>query len=172
MTKSFFEAFEVQTEKISKYMASLAGLSAFLMMLVVITDVTLVALNIGSLSIAVGLVEMLMIISIFGALAYADVMDRHVVANIVVDRLPYRWRVISGIINNMVSLGICFFISWQMFLYAWEMTCIRKTCLSSDFPYYPFTWVAVVGFFLLDFRYAIRLIHNFGRLSKRRIYGA
>jgi TRAP-type C4-dicarboxylate transport system permease small subunit len=171
MAKSFLETFEVKTEIISKYMASLAGLSAFAMMIVVITDVALVALNIGSLSIAVSLVEMLMIISIFGAMAYADVLDRHVVANIVVDRLPYGLRVISGIFSNMVSLGICFFISWQLLIYAWEMTSIRKTCLSSDFPYYPFTWVAVLGFLLLDLRYVIRVIRNFGRLSTRRMYG-
>lgn len=158
MAKGFFENLEVQTGKLSRYLAILAGLSAFAMMLVVVTDVTLVAFKIGSLRIAVGLVEMLMILSIFGALAYADVLNRHVVANIVVDRLPARWQAVSGVFSNLVSLAVCLVFTWQIFLYAWEMTGIRKTCLSSDLPYYPFTWAAVAGFLLLDLRYLIRLV--------------
>jgi TRAP-type C4-dicarboxylate transport system permease small subunit len=166
MPKTLFENFETWTGKISKYLAMLAGLSAFAMMLVVVTDVTLLALNIGSLSIAVGLVEMLMIISIFGALAYTDVLDRHVMADIVVDRLPHCLQVASGIFSNLISLIMCFFLTWQILIYSWEMTGIRKTCLSSDLPYYPFTWVAVVGIVLLDARYAIRIIHNLRKLNK------
>jgi len=166
MSRGFFENLEAWTEKISKYLAMLAGLSAFAMMLIVVADVSLVALHIGSLSIAVGLVEMLMIVSVFGALAYADVLDRHVVANIVTDRLPYCWRTGVGIFGNLLSLGMCFFLTWQIFTYAWEMTAIRKTCLSSDLPYYPFTWVAVAGFLLIDVRYVIRTINNLKKVGK------
>ena len=161
MTDNLLGKVEAQHRKICQYLAMAAGLAAFVMMLVVVSDITLVALHIGSLSIAVGLVEMLMIVAIFGALAYADVLDRHVVATMIVDRLPGRWQAVFTILSNMVSLGMCFFLTWQILVYAVDMTGIKKTCLSSDLPYYPFTWVAVAGFMLLDIRYAIRIIPCF-----------
>lgn len=166
MPNRFVQKFEIQLCNVSHYLAMAAGMSAFVMMLVVVSDVTLVALNIGSLSIAVGLVEMLMIVAVFGALAYADVLDRHVVATMLVSRLPKRWQAAFNIFSNMISLLMCFFFTWQILVYAVDMTGIKKTCLSSDLPYYPFTWVAVVGFLLLDIRFAIRIVHGIEQLGK------
>lgn len=153
------ERIETQTNKLSMYLAVIAGLAAFTMMLVVATDVTLLGLQIGSLSIAVGLVEMLMIVAVFGAIAYTDVLDRHVVANMLTARLPTRIQAAVGVFSNAVSLAICTIFTWQVLVYAIDMTRIQKTCLSSNLPYYPFTWFAVAGFLLLDLRFAIRLVH-------------
>jgi len=79
MLKFIFKTIDVQSQKLGKLLAVLAGVAVFLMMLVVVADFTLVGLKFGSLSISVGLVEMLMIVAIFGAIAYADVLDRHVI---------------------------------------------------------------------------------------------
>jgi len=168
MLKFIFKAIDIQSQRLSKLMASLAGVAVFLMMLVVVADITLVGLKVGSLSISVGLVEMLMIVAIFGAIAYADVLDRHVIATMVVSRFSKRWQAISGIFSNAVSLGICFFFTWQIFAYAVDMTSLKKTCLSSDLPYYPFTWFAVAGFFLLSVRYLVRIVNGFNSLLFRR----
>jgi len=161
MLKFIFKTIDVQSQKLGKLLAVLAGVAVFLMMLVVVADFTLVGLKFGSLSISVGLVEMLMIVAIFGAIAYADVLDRHVIATMVISRFSKKWQAISGIFSNAVSLVACFFFTWQIFAYAVDMTSLKKTCLSSDLPYYPFTWFAVAGFFLLGVRYLIRIVNCF-----------
>jgi TRAP-type C4-dicarboxylate transport system permease small subunit len=161
-----FDLIESQSNRIGKYLAIIAGLATFFMMIVVAADVGLMALKLGSLSIAVGLVEMLMIVTVFGAIAYTDVLDRHVIANMVTSRFSERWQALTGIFSNTVSLAICIIFTWQVFVYAVDMTRIQKTCLSSSLLYYPFTWFAVAGFFLLDIRFVIRIARCIESVAK------
>jgi C4-dicarboxylate transporter, DctQ subunit len=155
-----FDYLESIINNICKYLAIIAGLSTFFMMMVASADVIMVAFRVGSLSIAVGLVEMLMIVTVFGAIAYADVLDRHVTATMVISRFGIKWQSLINIFNNFVSLVICIIFAWQILIYALDMTYMKKTCLSSSLLYYPFTWFAVIGFFLLTLRYIIRIVQN------------
>jgi hypothetical protein len=67
---------------------------------------------------------------------------------------------VISVFNNLVSLLICIVLGWQIFIYSLDMTLMKKTCLSSSLLYYPFTWFAVLGFILLNLRFAIRLVQS------------
>jgi TRAP-type C4-dicarboxylate transport system permease small subunit len=130
--------------------------------------VFMLATRLGSLEVAVELVEMLMIVVVFGAFAYADILDRHVTATMVVSRFSPKRRALCDSFSYGVGLFICLVFTWQLILYAQRMTAIRKSCLSSDLPYYPFTWFAVIGFILLDVRYLIRIVANIYKVFTQR----
>lgn len=148
------------SKRVSEVFADLAGWAVFVMMGVVVIDIFMVATRLGSFVMTLELVEMLMIIIVFGAFAYTDILEKHVAATMVVVRLPSKWRAVCDFISYSIALFICIIFTWQLILYAERMTAIRKTCLSSDLPYYPFTWFAVAGFILLDVRYVIRFVTN------------
>ena len=155
-------------KKISELLATLAGWVVFIMMCVVVIDIVMIATRLGSLQVTLELVEMLMIVIVFGSLAYADVLDKHVAATIVVSRFSKPWRAVFNAFSYSISLLICLVFTWQIILYAQHMTAIRKTCMSSDLPYYPFTWFAVIGFILLDMRYLIRIVTNIHNVFGKR----
>jgi len=158
MTSSIFSRFIIYGQRAAKALATLAGFGVFVMMMITVTDVFLIATRIGTVGIAVESIEMLMIVVVFGSFAYADVLDKHVSATMIVDRLPPRARALCDMFGYSLSLGICVIFTWQMFGYAYHATAIRKTCLSSELPYYPFTWFAVAGFILFDLQYAKRFV--------------
>jgi TRAP-type C4-dicarboxylate transport system permease small subunit len=158
MASSIFSRFVLYEQKAAEALATLAGFGVFVMMMITVTDVFLIATRLGTVGIAVESIEMLMIVVVFGSFAYADVLDKHVNATMIVDRLPPRARVLFDLFGYCLSLCICVILTWQMFGYAHHATAIRKTCLSSELPYYPFTWFAVAGFFLFDLQYAKRIL--------------
>lgn len=168
MSKAIAEIVNSYIRKISELLATLAGWAVFIMMGVVVVDVVMLATRLGSLQVAVELVEMLMIVIVFGAFAYADILEKHVRATMLVSRLSTRWKAVSDAFSYSVSLFICLVFTWQIILYAQRMTVIRKSCLSSDLPYYPFTWFAVIGFILLDMRYLIRIVTNIYKVFTER----
>jgi len=168
MLKAVAETVNSSIKKISELLATLAGWAVFIMMCVVVVDIVMLATRLGSLQVAVELVEMLMIVVVFGAFAYADILEKHVAATMLVSRLSTRWRAVSDAFSYSISLLICLVFTWQIILYAQRMTAIRKSCLSSDLPYYPFTWFAVVGFILLDMRYLIRTVTNIYNVFTKR----
>ena len=151
---------EAYIGKVSELLAALAGWAVFVMMGIVVADIFMVATRLGSFVVKVELVEMLMIIIVFGAFAYADILEKHVTATMFIARLSSKWRALCDAFSYSIGLFICLIFTWQIFLYAQRMTAIKKTCLSSDLPYYPFTWFAVAGFILMDVRYIIRVTKN------------
>jgi TRAP-type C4-dicarboxylate transport system permease small subunit len=160
MTSPVFSRFITYEQKAAETLATLAGFGVFVMMMVTVTDVFLIATRLGTVGIALESIEMLMIVVVFGSFAYADVLDKHVSATMLVDRFPPRVRALCDVFGYGLSLGICVILTWQMFGYAYHATAIRKTCLSSELPYYPFTWFAVAGFLLFDLRYAKRIVEG------------
>jgi len=168
MQNAIAETVNSSIKKISELLATLAGWAVFIMMCVVVIDVVMLATRLGSLQVAVELVEMLMIVIVFGAFSYADILEKHVTATMIVSRLSKRWRSVFDAFSYSISLLICLVFTWQIILYAQRMTAIRKSCLSSDLPYYPFTWFAVVGFILLDMRYLIRVVTNIYNVFTKR----
>jgi len=168
MLKAILEKLNFFIKKISEFFAILAGWAVFIMMFVVVVDVFMLATHIGSLQVAVELVEMLMIVIVFGAFAYTDILDKHVTATMFVSRLSAKWRAYADSFSYAISLLVCLIFTWQVTLYAQRMTAIKKSCLSSDLPYYPFAWVAVAGFILLDIRYIIRTVTSIYKVFNKR----
>ncbi len=163
-----FLRFERSESWLSEMLALIAGLAVLVMMMITVVDVILINTEIGTVGIAVELIEMLMIVVVFGALAYTDLLNKHANATLLVDHLHPRTRAILGVFGYSLSLAICLVLTWQLAGYAAQMTSIRKSCLSSEFPYYPFTWFAVVGFVLFDFRYLRRLLSSVEAWRKGR----
>ena len=156
------------SEKSSRFLANLSGWAVFIMMCVVVADILMVSTRFGSIAVKVELVQMMMIVAVFGGLAFSDVLGKHAVATIFTDRLPPKWKAVCNVISYGMATFICVIFTWQVILYAQHMTEIKKNCLSSDLPYYPFTWFSVIGFILLDARYVVRLGMSFREVFKKR----
>lgn len=150
---------------LTELIAILAGCLILVMMVVIVVNVILVSSRIGSLGIATELVQIMMIIVAFGGFAYTEVMERHIAVPIFITRLPQKWRLLFEVFSYSICLFMCVVITSQLFLYAQDMTAVRKGAFGSDFPYYPFTWFAVAGFLLLDIQYLSKLIKNIFQLK-------
>jgi len=166
MRTSFFSRFVNYEHRVADALATVAGFAVFLMMMVTVINVFLIFTRLGAVDMAVELVEMLMIVVMFGSFAYADVLDKHVRATMLVDRFSPRLKSLCNVFGYSLSLGICLILTWQLYEYAYRATAIHKTCLSSQLPYYPFTWFALAGFAVFDLRYATRLLESLGTWRK------
>ena len=86
MQNAIVETVNSSIKKISEFLATLAGWAVFIMMCVVVIDVVILTTRLGSLQVTVELIEMLMIVIVFGSFSYADILDKHVAATMVVSR--------------------------------------------------------------------------------------
>ena len=166
MEKGITGKIESYSRKINDVVATAAGFTVFIMIGVVVGNVILIATRVASIDITEELIEMLMILVAFGGFAYADILNKHITATIVVDRFSPKLRAITDTFSYSVCLFICLVFSWQLLLYAHKMTAIRRECFGSGFPFYPFTWFAVIGFFLLDMQYLMRIIASISKILK------
>ena len=111
-------------------------------------------------------VEVMMVLLIFFALAYAAARGGNIAVTLVISRLPQRARVVFGIITCFLSVGVVGLISWRsirggirMMLYWGEETAVW------GIPIFPFRFALAFGITLL----CLKLIADFVRSLSREV---
>lgn len=146
----------------SVLMGTISGIGIFVMMVVVVLDGSMRLFS-SSIGITVELTSSMMVLVVFGALAYTEIEDKHVRATVMLHFFSDKINDILRICGYFISILVSSIFTWEMFSYTLHATKIKKTALSSSLPFYPFCWVAVVGIVLLLIVYIYKLILCFSK---------
>ena len=116
---------------------------------------------------ALEIIEFLMVIVVFSAMAYTGLLRGHIVIQILSSRLPERPRVILDSIADLISIGFCCLIIWQGIAQA-QMTRLRNDISGVlSIPVSPFYYVLVLGIALMCLVFLANLLDSVGRWVKK-----
>ena len=155
--------FDQGLEWVSRLAAVLGA--AVLVLISLIVTVSVVARDVF----AVGLLDavtpgrMAVTLAVFLGIAWALRQGKHVTVDLVIDRLPYRWRHGIGAFTMSVALvAICLLIwqTWEFAFAAWRMD--EKIIGDILWPAFPFQAVIPGGLALLALEMLRKIIHSIG----------
>jgi TRAP-type C4-dicarboxylate transport system permease small subunit len=113
------------------------------------------------------IVEFLMVMVVFSAMAYTGLLRGHIVIQILSSRLPERPRAILDSIADLISIGFCCLVIWQGIAQA------QITRLQNDIsgvlgiPVSPFYYVLVLGMALTGLVFLANFLESVGRWAKK-----
>lgn len=117
---------------------------------------------IGALEIS----ELMLIIAVFGSMAYCQLHRNHVSIDMVVSRFSQRKRYVINSIMYLGFLVFCTLMSWRLFDYGISEIGGRATT-ALQLPVYPFLFVAGAGAALISLNILMSLLEYIaGALSK------
>jgi TRAP-type C4-dicarboxylate transport system permease small subunit len=113
------------------------------------------------------IVEFLMVMVVFSAIAYTGLLKGHIVIQIFSSRLPERARAILDSIADLISIGFCCLIIWQGIAQA-QMTRLRNDISGVlSIPVFPFYYVVVLGMVLMGLVFLANFLESVGRWVKK-----
>jgi TRAP-type transport system small permease protein len=133
------------------------------MVLLTVADVLLRFLLDRPLRGAFEIVEFLMVMVVFSAIAYTGWLKGHIVIQIFSSRLPERVRAILDSIADLISIGFCCLLIWQGMAQA-QITRLRNDISGVlSIPVFPFYYVVVLGMVLMGLVLLANLIESVRR---------
>ena len=142
----------------------LALLVLFLMMLMVAVDVLGRYIFNSPFTGTFDSIEMMMVVVVFGSLAYCTLAEGHVRVDVILGRLPKRTKAILNAITFLTSVFIVALITWRLGDRAWSILkdLPGPTTLTLQIPHWPLIILATIGCFL----FCLELIIYFLRYVK------
>ena len=128
-----------------------------MMMFLVAVDVTLRYCFSSPIAGSVELVELMMVVVVFLAVAYTASRKGHVAIELIVSRFPKRVQAIIDIFTYFLSLGLVALIIWRSVVRANYVWLESHTSAVLSIPIYPFVFIIALGCALL----AVVLLANF-----------
>jgi TRAP-type C4-dicarboxylate transport system permease small subunit len=151
---------------ISHTLAYLGAVALFVMMLLTTADVTGRYLFNQPILGAFELTEFLVLILIFSFLAHTQAEKTHVSVDLLLRRLPRKWRRAIGVFNHAVSLALMALLVWMTALRALELKTYVEASSNLGIPKYPFAFFVVIGCGVLCIEYLRDLI-RLGQVRKK-----
>lgn len=111
----------------------------------------------------VEIVEFMMVVVVFGAIAYTAVKKGHISIDVVVSRFSPRTQAIIESIVTFVSLGLGVVISWHTVLRGISQWRAGQETVITQLPIHPFIWVAAFGFGLFSLVLMVKLVKSLNR---------
>lgn len=112
------------------------------------------------------MIELMIVVTVAFALAYAGLRQGHVTVNIIVSRFPQRFQGIVAGFTCLISLGIWGLMAWVAYDIAVEKGILEVT----DYflvPYIPFRFIFALGLLLLSLVFLIDMYKAMKRGLKR-----
>ena len=130
----------------------------FLLMLLTVTDVVLRKLFskgvLGTLEIS----EFMMVAIVFFSLAEGELKDRNVNVDLVIQKLPWKSRVIIDAIVKILGFVLYCFITVAVFFYAQSMKSSGEVSMDLWLPKYPIIYIVAATLILFSVVLFLRLI--------------
>jgi TRAP-type transport system small permease protein len=152
---------------LSNKLSYLGAIALFAMMLLTAADVSGRYIFNKPILGAFELTEFLVLILIFSFLAHAQAEKTHVSVDLLVGRLPKKWRTALGIFNHTVCLLLMGLFVWMTTIRAMELKEYAEASSNLGIPKFPFAYFVVIGFAILGLEY----IRNLIRMVKPRKKG-
>ena len=138
-----------------------------LMVLLTVADVLLRLVLDRPIRGALEIVEFLMVMVVFFAMAYTGLLKGHIVIQVLPSRLPERLRAILDSIADLISIGFGCLVIWQGIAQA-HITQLRNDISGVlSIPVFPFYYVLVLGVALLVLVFLANLLDSVGRWVKK-----
>jgi TRAP-type C4-dicarboxylate transport system permease small subunit len=110
----------------------------------------------------VELVELLMVVTVFMALAYTSLSEGHVTVDLLYLKLPKRVQVILNSLTSLLCMLVFGLFSWQIGERAWEnvwtVTPLETSMLRV--PFSPFLFIAALGNLLFCLYSLVRFLDS------------
>lgn len=139
----------------------------FLMVLLTSADVFLRYLFNKPIKGAFELTELMMVVTIFFALAYTESRKGHIGVELLVDRLRPRTQAVLNAFTSLLSFGIVGLIVWQGALSAREAMLSGEHSALLGIPLFYFKALVPLGALVLDMEILISFINSVRRAVSR-----
>jgi TRAP-type C4-dicarboxylate transport system permease small subunit len=136
------------------------GLALFVMMLVGTADVIGTKFAKWPIPGAYESTSALMVVIVFGGIAYAQLKKRHISVALVASRLPSRAREILSLTGLVLGAAYFGVLTWRCALFFWESWLIKESEASLiHFPLYPSKFIMIVGAGLMFLQLLVDIVH-------------
>jgi len=147
-------------EKMAWIMVVIGGIGLFLSMFAGVADIITTGLG-RPIPAAYELTESVMVLVVFGGLAYAQIHKKHIRVELIYIHLSDRAKVIANFLADVAAVAFFGMIVWQGWLealYSWEIR--EATNGAVRLPLYPARFVLVFGAGLFVLQLLLDLINN------------
>jgi TRAP-type transport system small permease protein len=139
----------------------------FLMMFLTSADVFMRFLFNRPIKGAFELTELMMVVTVFFAVAYTESKKSHIGVELLVDRLRQRAQAGIDALTSLLSLGIISVILWQGALSAHETFLKGEYSALLKIPLFYFKALVPLGALVLNLEILVSLIHSLRRVANR-----
>ncbi len=147
-------------EKLAWVMVVIGGIGLFLSMFAGIADIITTSFG-QPIPGAYELTESVMVLVVFGGLAYAQIHKKHIRVELVYMHLGKKAKVCANFLADLAAIAFFGMIVWQGWLealYSWEIR--EATNGAVRLPLYPARFVLVLGAALLVVQLVLDLVNN------------
>lgn len=130
-----------------------------IMMFLITIDVCLRFIN-KSFTGTYEIIEFMMAIVVFCALAYTAVKKAHVSVDLLPSRLPQRAQAVLSSVTTLICLGLCIMMTWTTVEWGNHQLLVGQTSTMINIPIYPFVWIAAFGLALFSLVLLINLVKS------------
>ena len=138
-----------------------------MMMFLITGDVSLRYLFNRPIKGSVELIELMMVVLVFLAVAYTASQKGNVAIELMVARLPQRAQAIIDIITHSLSLGLVSLIIWQSVVRANYLWLHEHVSWTLSIPIYPFVFLIAFGCALLAIVLLANLLDSLDRAVRK-----
>jgi len=109
------------------------------------------------------IVTILGVIAVGFALPYTHFQKSHIGVEILVRRLPRKWRALCSLLTTTATLFLVAIITWRMYLYAGSLAKSGEVSMNLELPEYYVVYILAFGFLI----YSICLIADIVNFFKK-----
>jgi len=153
-------AFEHLVEKLSFGLNIVSMLTTFLMMLLMVTDITLRFLFSSPILGAFEIVEVMMVVVVFFSFAQTQVKKGHVAVDVLTNLLPETIRRIFGVITLSLAVAMTAVATYANYLQTVTVMKEKMTTAVLYIKVYPFYMVILIGMAVFGLTLIVDLLKN------------
>ncbi len=86
-----------------------------------------------------------MTVIVWGSILYSTGLERHISVDVIMSRIPGRFKRIMVLIWDFVTIVVLFLLGWQSILYAIKLANTKTETQMLDIPVYPFVIIVAFG---------------------------
>jgi C4-dicarboxylate transporter DctM subunit len=164
---TIIDSAEILLNKICRVTNGVGVTFLALMMFLITIDVCLRFLN-RSFTGTYEIIEFMVAVVVFCALAYTAVKKAHVSVDLVPSRFSPRTQTAIHSVTTLVSLGLCGMMTWTTAEWGIHQLIVGQAATMTNLPTYPFVWIAAFGLALFCLVLLMNLIRSFQALTGSR----
>ncbi len=134
---------------VSRYLNFIGMGFLVLLMLLITADVLMRAIWNQPIKGSMEMSELVMVLTIFLALAWVQVERGNIAVDILFDRFPPKVKAVLDVITTALCLGVCGLTLWRSIEFQTYLIDSGRGTNILNIPIYPFQLMIVIGYFML-----------------------
>ncbi len=115
---------------------------------------------------SIELVSFMGVLAIAAALPVTQLTKGHIGVELLVDRLPRRWRLVCELITETVSLALFVVVTWRMFLFSMKLRASGEVSMNLHLPEYAIVFILACSCVVLCLVIVSSILKTFSQLIK------